>query len=78
MCNNSAAGGVCEERLRLQKKFDQANERYFESIAQLRSNTGKLLKPDYDRLMKTAEEAKAACEATIEALAQHADHHGCG
>jgi ATP-dependent helicase YprA (DUF1998 family) len=70
-------GMNCEEKTRLAAQYDAATTKFSEAVTELRQKMGTLLKEDYQRLDRAANEARVKSEQARLALEQHIAAHNC-
>lgn len=70
-------GGLCEEKLRLTRNYQEANARFSDAVSVLAEKTGTVPRDEYERLRQTAEQLRLDSEKARVNLERHIAQHDC-
>jgi hypothetical protein len=68
---------VCDEKRRLTVEYQDATEKFSQSVTELQEKMGKSSKEVYQRLQRASEEWRVHSEQARLALEQHVAAHKC-
>ena len=70
-------GMICEDKQRLVTEYRTATKKFADSVADLQRKMGTSPKAEYERLSRTADDARVKSEQARLSVEQHIAAHGC-
>jgi hypothetical protein len=70
-------GGLCEEKLRLTRNYQEANARFSDAVSLLAQKMGTVPRDEYERVRHKAEQLRQDSEKARMALERHISQHDC-